>query len=815
MTTPTRESNFLTLSDIAAWQIDYLIEEVKPCIVAALPALQRGAIWKAQQIEELWDSILIGLPIGGFLLSSYDKNKGIQGFKLLETPKNPTHHLLDGQQRATAIALGFFNPWQQGIEPKKVKDVLWLDLGKPPKGRDIEFVLRLVTAAHPWGYSRLNPNSRISVHQIRMALQAFKHATPKYKDCRPSGIPLTVTWPWDAEAPIPLGIMINAISQSNGDIKEAKESAWDCIKELPFMAKIEKEDFNDKAIARWQNQCTKVKEAFNNDSKESSEWSKRLDKILMLLDCRIRKSRVPIMKLDLKEIDSLTEEDQDNEKKDPVEALFIRVNTAGTRLEGEDLIYSLIKSEWIEAPDAIGKLTHRLASPARIALLASRLVLARIQAEKSGQNRLPLVSTPNVKEFRRLMRGLKYEAEDFFNAFKGFVEKDGLNVFEKAYKFLTTGEFALPPVLASELSQKSSEVFFLFLRWIDRMCEKGYDPMDLDDSKRSRVLGFLSSLAWFAVDKKKAVDAIWGDLQKCNPELLRCFFGKRQFKKTCQLDNRGNLRMIPLIDPKDLETALKCKILGHPGCQNTITSPDSDIWSQWNWWWDFLIERVPTPINETIHPLLYATKDKIPEGEAATDRIRDAWNHFMETIWDSRSLLLYAQRKWINKWFSDFDPSQPEFLEDKNRPWDYDHIHPQRYLQSDKGYALHNISRLIRDCHSSIGNLRAWPLEANRADGDISPREKLEIVNEEEKRYEIRNGKEEREASFVGEGDWEEFWKRCVPEPDEENKRIDRHYLANKEHYKEWTLLVNAIIWRLIAIYKEWYTTLKVGGIAS
>jgi uncharacterized protein with ParB-like and HNH nuclease domain len=77
------------LEDISNWQLDSTTSEVE------LPPLQRGFVWKVNQIETLWDSLLRGFPIGSFLLSQTEDGKLF---------------LLDGQQRATSIALGFYNP---------------------------------------------------------------------------------------------------------------------------------------------------------------------------------------------------------------------------------------------------------------------------------------------------------------------------------------------------------------------------------------------------------------------------------------------------------------------------------------------------------------------------------------------------------------------------------------------------------------------------------------------------------------------------------------------------------------------------------
>ena len=84
------EDKFYSLEEISKWQLSEN-NNIK------LPALQRSFVWKPYQIETIWDSILRGFPIGSFLLSNSN---------------NEDLFLLDGQQRATSIALGFYNPWE-------------------------------------------------------------------------------------------------------------------------------------------------------------------------------------------------------------------------------------------------------------------------------------------------------------------------------------------------------------------------------------------------------------------------------------------------------------------------------------------------------------------------------------------------------------------------------------------------------------------------------------------------------------------------------------------------------------------------------
>jgi hypothetical protein len=160
----------LGLVEISSWQIPDVSPPERhslPSIRAVLPALQRSSVWKPQQTEKLWDSLLRGFPVGSFLFSAYNEaaetRYGHQNF-LLDSPVNgdETHYLLDGQQRATSIALGFYDIWEEKyFDRRKDGPVIWIDLGRAPEKDEREFVLRLVTRSHPWGYQRTNSEARL------------------------------------------------------------------------------------------------------------------------------------------------------------------------------------------------------------------------------------------------------------------------------------------------------------------------------------------------------------------------------------------------------------------------------------------------------------------------------------------------------------------------------------------------------------------------------------------------------------------------------------------------------------------------------
>ena len=108
-----RDMKSYTLEAISQWQKEVFGETAK----ISLPSLQRGFVWKPQQIEALWDSIFSGYPIGAIMMS---------------VDKDENRFLLDGQQRCTTVALGHFNPFDDNskdfLSLKTYKPSIWIDL---------------------------------------------------------------------------------------------------------------------------------------------------------------------------------------------------------------------------------------------------------------------------------------------------------------------------------------------------------------------------------------------------------------------------------------------------------------------------------------------------------------------------------------------------------------------------------------------------------------------------------------------------------------------------------------------------------------
>lgn len=824
------DPKFLTLPQIAGWQIDTTPACVGE-IVADLPALQRGAVWNVRQIEELWDSILRGFPIGAFTISPPDAALGRQDFKH-QTPafsqRTATHLLLDGQQRATAIALAFDSIWMR--PDYTAKGALWIDISEPPKDHERRYIFRALTRAHPWGYSRNNPGDRIGSASIRAALRCFQLVVGKAAKSRPSDFALQDVWPWEAVAPVPVALLIQAVSDCPGDTEAALRRVEMWMQSLPLVAgqyegREDPDHTSSMAMKKLGEQRLALKNLFQSDSLGHG----RLMHVIRQFDKLLSQHpyRVPALVLNLEDANAVVRSNGDEgtqTAKDDIELLFVRLNASGTALSGEELIYSLIKARWPDVAEWMQRLERRPALPSRVAAFCVRLVLARQNMANADQivDKASMPRMPSMVEFRRHMRDETYCA-----SLKDFLDNRAKQLFSDAWTFLAMPagvpagtDFRLLPTQVVELAQRSPDVFLLLLRWLDRLHDAHIVIADIDKKVHRRTLGFLTSIAWFAPDKEKACAAVWRGLEEGNDHLkLIDRFNKTRFKDACRLSNQSKLQMIPLPTPELLEKVCKRFIHGGntPQTKNlsTVHFPIGKFWTDNNWWYEqfvpLLAEQVSTEWQERLRPRGQDEPDDIGTfTNEAAQRFLDSLHGGKDTV------LVYAQRAYLHAWYPDFDPSLPEMMEDNNRPWDWDHILPESLIRGK-----HKIPQSARDWISSIGNLRAWPLEANRSDGNTPPITKLGRVPSEDNFYDFKDSRELRKASFIcDETDWP-YWAQSVPIDDEGNIS-ETSYLSNKHvGDEEWQVdygsyrisLMRSIILRFLAIYENWYSEMRIADL--
>lgn len=201
------KSRLLDLEEIASWHIN--CPEAGACEVK-LSDQSKGFNWSAPKIEKFWEDVVGGEDLGAFRLKS----------------ENGSKLLMDGEQRATAIGLGFYNPWDKNADawenmqkeglrryapqPPGPKGVLWVDIAGR-RGNPDGCLFRLITHDEPWGF--LLDGNHLPEHGAKLAWENFirvvrcQKEIPANESLPPwaSGdtLPLVWGWPWDAVTPMP------------------------------------------------------------------------------------------------------------------------------------------------------------------------------------------------------------------------------------------------------------------------------------------------------------------------------------------------------------------------------------------------------------------------------------------------------------------------------------------------------------------------------------------------------------------------------------------------------------------------------------
>lgn len=779
-----------SLQEIASWQINMSNIKDNENIRVSLPAMQRGYVWSALQVEGLWDSLVRQLPIGSFLVTPFEE-------KLVSetSPNQSDLLLLDGQQRATSIAMAFCNPWTDPNYPM----ALWVDIARPEKNFiDRAFMFRLVTQSHPWGYKR-NEQGRLEAKVRREALSAFQKAIQKHKNIKDGdelpregkypGFNIAYSWPWDAITPVPFPLLCEAI----------KEREWESalLKSLNQIRFWQSPMPTGKETACWKEKICKILK-----EKQGEEYE-RLSLLVKALPSIIAQTQIPIITVpshdinkDLWEIDP----DDDNSESTPpdaIESLFVRINSAGTPLSGDELIYSTYKAIWPNSQNLIEKIgNNAFILPARLVSTVARLVRSienenEKDSDKSKRKDDNIDNMPpalTVTQFRSLVHNPdgKYKA-----ALETFMENKAEQLFQKARLFLagnndTEGElllandedFRLGSILMENLARTAPNVYFFFLRWLCDNMEK-----EQRSNVHKHIIGALTSIIFFAPDTNRFIQRLW----KCRTQ---SWWTKSIFCHKKRMEPfEGKLVMLPLPSPDEFKESFNSCLLSR--------RHGEPRWQSWRWY-DNLTATFPIG-NSDYENICNKVLGENNENDSNVNRV---WFAFWEKLWNERRLVLYAQRFWLDKFFPAYNPASPDQSEDSDRPYDWDHIFPQSYLRGTK-----QLLPMWKDTWAyTIGNLRAWPLDLNRGDANILPHEKLNPDTIDIRWNHIFETQEQmREASFISDGNWK-YWEKI----DGNEKTIKQ---ALKEKSDAGYYLQKAMCDRIHALYETWYDSFDLKSI--
>jgi hypothetical protein len=768
--TKKEHSKLFSLPDIARWDENSDVE---------LPAVQRGLVWRPFQIENLWDSLLRGYPIGAFVLS----------------PKNnDRYNLLDGQQRASAIcyALG-----RKLFKYPEGKFKVFIDLDQTPMKDSRKYLFRVITRSHPWGYSKKDNSKTLDSAEIRKAQELCGVPDPLAEGA------FEQFFPYDAELPAPLTAFIDTetlcvksaetvIEWLNNEYK----NSWGLIKE------------------RWLKSIAHINE-INEDKKKKDRELSRLPELSDLKDIpeRIKeicsdlkkildddgKLMVPALCLDFEKVshdrnvssesegqsyikDGKSEEATDDN--DDIENLFVRLNAGGTPLKAEELNYSILKSVLdTKLTSDIELAVEKLFKPERFITIAYRLYQHTKQREQSEALKMRV----KPKQFQKAMKDKKdlkkftVFLQTFLQLQKTYDSKTLIEFTRNKLEYCPkNNEYGLPHLIVARIADEAPEVMFMLLYRIMFMNDR-FNDGNLHRTLHRTMLGMVSLFMWFGKgerqrDYSKLLSNVWPAVTSLEEKL---------FWSSCTVQ-RAMLDDILIPFPSYKGKKGLCRL----GSIKKLQAR-SDIFKKFNM-------LTNTQMYET----------------------------FVQKIVVERDLVMYAQRKFLTEYFA----KGLYYLDDTNMPFDWDHISPQKFIRG------HRIPPIIKAWYSTNGNLRAWPYELNRMDHDSVPAKKLDPLNEiwreEPSEEEDTSNPTDRGGDFDRTNKmWDEFilrhqgklsmdkvnaankvskvkeclleWSACSP------KWLECSESEMKER-QNWETVYRRIIERNLDICKQWYEHLHI-----
>jgi len=366
------------------------------------------------------------------------------------------------------------------------------------------------------------------------------------------------------------------------------------------------------------------------------------------------------------------------------------------------------------------------------------------------------------------------------------------DLLASARGLLVSSAWGLPPVLVADLARSPGgvEALFFLLAWLDRLLDAGLGVTDICDDDKRRLVGAITTLGWFAERPFDCLTTLWARMDET--KRLDRFFSAGLLNLSAKPNEYNQLRLVPPVPPDCLSESVQMHILSAAG----FNDPNGGtVWSMdWSWWNNFAASN--------------KAAEFLRKYFDSEETVKGAWQGLVGNLWNMRGLIIYAQRENICKWFEDYDPAGPDQSEDADRPWDFDHIHPSNYG------GVNSVPRLIKAWHNSIGNLRAWPLELNRSQGDFAPGLKLRTpsLKEQQSPYLLADGRETRAASFISETTWP-YWLASTPDGLDPPRHNYLVYPSEGNYGPCRLALIQAITARWVALYREWYDTLRVASL--
>lgn len=436
----------------------------------ALPMIQRGSVWKPRQIITLWDSLLRGMPIGSLMLSRlHEKDsrgnpvqvRKVGSTQLQDVPQGGGASLIDGQQRTLAIMSG----WPQIRAEQGQGRTLWIDLADKP-GSETLFRLHVTSNAHPYGYTKAEPNAKLSLSDRRKARETLAPGEQR---------------PWDAHFPIRLDVVIRMFVDAEHNVAQWGESVNRYLTEIrPHRGKT------------WEDYQA-----------DSAKWDAKraLDRFGVALRALFN-LKVPLIAIP----DHCFAQDvATQEGDDPALAvLFKRIGTGGTALSDADYVYSVVKHHLPQTFQLVESMAMtrgfaQLLGPIDIVMTAVRLVSAELG--------LTDFESPSKTNFDSLRKD-----SSFLKTFLAMVDSNrlerALNSLTDALKFKPDDGEKDPGLPMHGFILVSRPVLQVLLRWLMISSQGTAIPVEQYDQRvaksRDELLRFVMYARLGLPDVQKA-----------------------------------------------------------------------------------------------------------------------------------------------------------------------------------------------------------------------------------------------------------------------------------------------------------------------
>ncbi|MBP6599782.1 MAG: DUF262 domain-containing protein [Giesbergeria sp.] len=650
----------------------------------ALPLIQRGFVWKPNQIIELWDTLLQDMPIGALLVSEMAADAhGIapdaeRKRTTAALPGSQRLALVDGQQRTLAMLIG----WPLLADAPSAHR-LWVDFADTPRSGE-RLRLRITTRNQPFGFQRDNANSKLSQAQRRAAKEAWLQ-TPAGAGQDPNALPsFDHTRPYHHQSTLALDMrdLVQWWQDKNGDAAAWSQQVLAALEALQTPAPIPQDSAIHQRIATLATGLAHLHAADIALLRVASE----------LFDTTATRTDAT---------------DATDATDPPLALLFKRLGSNATPLSNDDYVYAILKHLQPEVHDLVNGLHGQqkeqrasvasLLSATDLAMSALRLAAAHHNSEQPDSASVPDPESPDKQAFHRLIRH------------KGFLENSFLPLLQNSdllpqwfdrvlacldYRKQDEHDAGLPRHALPHLSRPLVQVLL-------RLAQIGYlgtATSPISTERRGDVLR-LVLYWWLCVHNEHKASRLAYQViaeMQSTPTVLNAHELGQRIAQHLTEKNVGRALPTP-------EAIQNC-----PGLLPALL-PGQDRQGYVPGWARF----DPTQHGDT--------------GAA----LRHFWEHWCAHWSHRHPLLLWLQRSYVAEQLH----GDPVAGRDEDTPYDYDHILPSSHWAEWRGAAQNNL-RLIDHCDdihligNSIGNVRVWSSSDNRSDGDTAPAYKLALVPE-------------------------------------------------------------------------------------